>query len=128
MRKSHGSSFCTGVEARSIGSHNTFECKSRVLDSIAVPDFCTVGIGCTAQPPTEWLLVDAGSEEEAAANEGTQDTDGVYTLPPRTIIFGQDTWRQWSGHGVKQADALHVKHLDHLRRNLPEAHKLRVIT
>lgn len=42
----------------------------------------------------------------------------TYCFPPRTVLYGeQSLQRQWSGNGVRQADALHMKHLDHLRKS-----------
>lgn len=39
-------------------------------------------------------------------------------LPDRTVVFGYDARRRlWSGEGVKQHAALHIKHLDYLRES-----------
>jgi dynactin-6 len=36
-----------GIEARQVGSYNTFEAKSKVTSSIIMGDYCTVGAACT---------------------------------------------------------------------------------
>lgn len=94
------------VEASKIGSHNTFACKSRTTDNVIIQDFSTVGAGCIAEPPLTW---EPSSDGELGA---------LYSYPSRSIVYGeQSRVRLWSGNGVKQADALHAKHLDHLRRS-----------
>lgn len=132
------------VESPRIGSHNTFACKSRTTEDVAIQDFTTVGAGCIAEPPLTW-------EQPSVDPDSEQGKDGhLYAFPSRSVIFGQQSQvRLWSGNGVKQADALHAKHLDHLRRSefcftfapgeyrllnrshqptdIPEYHKLRIV-
>lgn len=103
-----------GIESPSIGSHNTFEPKCRVLDSVAIDNFSTVGAGCIAQPPAQWIL----ERKTKALKQEETDQAQYYTFPSRTVIFGQASQtRLWSGNGVRQEDALHVKHLDYLKES-----------
>lgn len=107
------------IEAATVGSHNTFECRSRVTDSVIIQDFTTIGAGCIAQPPPDWIpaTVDQGDEQDPA-----------YTFPSQTVIYGdQSIARIWSGNGVRQADALYAKHQEHLRRSIPKEFKLKII-
>lgn len=51
----------------------------------------------------------------------------VETLPDFTIIYGAEcNKRLWSGEGIGQSKALHVKHLEYLREMLPKSNKLRM--
>ncbi|PWN38008.1 uncharacterized protein FA14DRAFT_22031 [Meira miltonrushii] len=112
------------IESSTIGSHNTFECRSRVTDSVIIQDFTTVGAGCIAQPPPDWIpaTVDQGDEQ------GPPPKHPAYTFPSQTVIYGdQSTARIWSGNGVRQADALYAKHQEHLRRSIPKEFKLKII-
>ncbi|UZJ52623.1 hypothetical protein CBS101457_001943 [Exobasidium rhododendri] len=101
------------VESPRVGSHNTFEPRSRSLESVAIQNFTTVGAGCVAQPPATWYLMCHEKERILPESE-----ESHYTFPSRTVIFGQVSQaRSWSGNGVRQADALHMKHLDYLRES-----------
>jgi len=103
--------FFSGVESPRVGSYNTFEPKSRSLDSVAIQNFSTVGAGCVAQPPADWKLQQASKIE-------SEGDEAISTFASRTVIFGQiSKSRLWSGNGVRQADALHMKHLDYLRES-----------
>lgn len=100
----------TGVEAAAIGSHCTFEPKSRVPASIALSDSCTVGAGCTLLPSAS--LADFDVDEHAGDTVASE----IETLPERTVVYGAECARRlWSGEGGGQARALHAKHLAYLR-------------
>jgi len=109
------------IEAASVGSHNTFEAKSCVLSSVAISDWCQIGAGCIATPLTTFSKNDTESD--------TDDLSSIETLPSRTVVFGADcTRRVWSGEGLRQATALHAKHLDYLREMIPRYARLKMIT
>lgn len=113
----------TRIEATTIGSHNTFECKSRVMDSVIIQDFTTVGAGCIAQSPADWTFTNTDSEQ---GNE--QNSHSKFTFPSQTVIYGdQSIARIWSGNGVRQADALFAKHREHLKRSIPKEYDLKII-
>lgn len=112
------------IEAAIIGSHNTFECRSRVNDSVIIQDFTTVGAGCIAQPPPDWIPATVDQENE----QNPPSKHPAYIFPSQTVIYGdQSIARIWSGNGVRQADALYAKHQEHLRRSIPKEFKLKMI-
>ena len=107
-----------GVEAREVGSRNTFEPKCRVTDLVAIGDFCLVGAGSIVVPPPTWTPPEP-EQRQGQGEEGKKEQEaepGIFRLPDRTVVYGEESrWRTWSGEGVRQADALHAKHLDYLR-------------
>ena len=116
MQGSIAANLCilSGVEAASVGSHNVFEPKSRTLDNVVIQNFSTIGAGCIAQPPAYWHL----QQQESQVEDHIEDSERCYTFPSRSVVFGQNSqFRLWSGNGVRQADALHAKHLDYLRES-----------
>lgn len=137
----HLSMSAPGIESPSIGSHNNFEPRARVTELVTLLDFCTVGAGCSVLPPATWDAEDesqaqspkkrekgATEEEEGkveSEGEGGEQSRGVepkdiprFLVPSRTVVFGEESrWRTWSGEGIRQADALHAKHLDYLRQS-----------
>lgn len=100
----------SGVESPLVGSHNVFEPKSKTLDIVVLQNFSTIGAGCVAQPSAKWRFEQESKEED--------NKERCFTFPSRTVIFGQESrFRLWSGNGLRQADALHIKHLDYLRES-----------
>lgn len=80
------------------------------MESVVIQNFSTIGAGCVAQPPAKWRFEQESQEQESPRK--------YFSFPSRTVIFGQESkFRLWSGNGVRQADALHVKHLDYLRES-----------
>ncbi|KDN37317.1 hypothetical protein K437DRAFT_279681 [Tilletiaria anomala UBC 951] len=67
--------------------------------------------------------------EEGEQQERNKENDEVEAIPDRTVIYGHDSRRRlWSGEGVQQAAAVHVKHLDYLREALPKSVRLKLIS
>ena len=105
-----------GIEAVSIGSHNTFEAKSRIPASIAIADWCHIGATCTVVPDA--IFPSAPDTTKYSQDKGEAvDKDAPYqTLPPKSVIYGSECHkRMWRGEGMNQAKALHIKHLEYLR-------------
>ncbi|WFD32418.1 hypothetical protein MSPP1_003465 [Malassezia sp. CBS 17886] len=93
------------VEAVGMGNCNTVGARAVVAPGVRISNFCTVGAGMTVAV-------------RIAAPE---------TLPERTTTFADGQRRLWSGEGVGQQLALHAKHLQYLRDELPKTHKLYVV-
>lgn len=69
----------TGVEAASVGSHNTFEVRSFVAAEVAVESFCTVGAGCSLygsplHPLDAEAILNEPLSDDCAVEEGYKPT------------------------------------------------------
>jgi dynactin-6 len=126
-----------GVESPSVGSHNTFEARSRVPSSIRISDYCTIGAACTAFPSASFSQIPKANpsrdiSEPASAPDSDASMLSVSSpaqpppendsqsqselLPSHTVIYGASSERRiWSGNGKGQATALYAKHLEYLR-------------
>ncbi|KWU46129.1 trimeric LpxA-like protein [Rhodotorula sp. JG-1b] len=89
-------------ESPTIGSHNVFGIRSRVLPSVSVGSHCVLGAGCLVQA----------------------DPD---SLADYMHVFGSENrQRKATGEGDGQAKALFAKHWEYLRDTLPRYHKLKM--
>ena len=126
----------TGVEALQIGSHNIFEPRSRVSNSISIGSHCIIGAGCSVLPlslPTssDWSSLDDAlsapltkEQEQAVEEEEAKEHFEDYT-----VVYGKENQRrQWSGEGKGQQEALMIKHLAYLTEMLPKYSRLKLIT
>ncbi|PWN96927.1 trimeric LpxA-like protein [Tilletiopsis washingtonensis] len=123
------------IEAAEIGSHNTFEPRCSVASSVRIGSYTSVGATCvlSASPvfPDDAAAILAEAEHGDEGEEVQADAPREERLPDHSVIFGtgaQPQRRLWSGEGVQQQAALHAKHLEYLRQNIPQQHKLRMIT
>ncbi|KAK0545582.1 hypothetical protein OC846_004903 [Tilletia horrida] len=129
------------IESPRIGSYNTFEARSRTAQTVSIGSYCTIGAGCFLTPSAFAGLPDGDLQKALANSENTSEfpvmssepavpTDRasspstpitvVETLEDMTVVYGAEAKRRmWSGHGIKQAKALHAKHLEYLRDTLP---------
>ncbi|KAK0531091.1 hypothetical protein OC835_003791 [Tilletia horrida] len=126
------------IESPRIGSYNTFEARSRTAQTVSIGSYCTVGAGCFLTPSaSSGLHPDALSanlnpgEGEGASSPAAESGPGtplapVEVLEDMTVVYGAEAKRRmWSGHGMKQAKALHAKHLEYLHDTLPRYIELR---
>lgn len=119
----------TGIEALQIGSHNVFEPRSRVSNSITIGSQCIIGAGCSILPlsvPTsiEWSSLDGSLAQEQAVEE----EEAKEYLEDYTVVYGRENQRrQWSGEGKGQQEALMIKHLAYLTEILPKYSRLKLI-
>ena len=143
------------IEAAEIGSHNTFEPRCSVANSVRIGSYTSVGATCvlSASPvfPDDAAAILAEAEHDEEGEEAQADVPREERLPDHSVIFGtgaQPQRRLWSGEGVQQQAALHAKHLEYLRQSelhlfssgavpatdarlsadIPQQHKLRMIT
>ncbi|CAD6910979.1 unnamed protein product [Tilletia controversa] len=129
------------IESPRIGSFNTFEARSRTAQIVSVGSYCTIGAGCfltssaTAGLSSEDAVAvaevpeSAGSADSAPGSPlttGAASSAAVEVLEDMTVVYGAEAKRRtWSGNGMKQAQALHAKHLEYLRDTLPRHIELR---
>ncbi|KAE8216609.1 hypothetical protein CF319_g1770 [Tilletia indica] len=128
------------IESPRIGSFNTFEARSRTAQIVNVGSYCTIGAGCFLTPSASAGLSSddavsasvteiaepVGPSEPAPDSPLTSSSAAVEILEDMTVVYGAEAKRRtWSGHGLKQAQALHAKHLEYLRDTLPRYIELR---
>ena len=145
-----------GVESPSVGSHNVFGIRSRVLPSVSVGSHCVVGAGCLVQADpfaamsadhpstlTSESTGDVASESGDVPSNSATEPESAATRPPATPstappttsdsladythVFGSENrQRKATSEGGGQAKALFAKHWEYLRDTLPRYHKLKM--
>ncbi|KAL9933162.1 hypothetical protein V8E36_007880 [Tilletia maclaganii] len=130
------------IESPRIGSFNTFEARSRTAQTVSVGSHCTIGAGCFLTPsaysgldndengaetePGTPASEDAPTGSVSAAASPAPPPAALEVLEDMTVVYGSEARRRlWSGHGIKQAKALHAKHLEYLRDTLSRYIELR---
>lgn len=92
----------TGVEAPSIGNHNTISTRARVHHTVRISSYCVIGANCLVVPTEDEVLEDF------------------------CVMYGPAAERRtWSGRGKAQEADLRRKHAEYLREMLPKFNRLR---
>jgi dynactin-6 len=91
-----------GIEAASIGDHNTFKPKSKVSSQIVITDQCTFAAG----------TVTLASDPE---------TSELETVPPHTVVYGALSERRvWDGTTGEAEQSMRAKEREFVREILPK--------